>query len=61
MKKGEVKAVEFVRRIRDEYYEQLKEKSPEERREFYRKRAEELHKDLKRTTEAKPSKEGKPS
>lgn len=48
--------MELVRRIRDKYYEQLKDKSPEEQREFYRKKAEELHKELKRTAGAKPSK-----
>lgn len=32
MKNGEIKAVELVRQIRDEYYVELK--SPEERREF---------------------------
>lgn len=61
MKKNEVKAVELVRRIRDEHYEQLKDKSPEEQLEFYRKQAEELHKELKRTAGATPSKDQRTS
>ncbi|MBE3088490.1 MAG: hypothetical protein IMZ71_05200 [Chloroflexi bacterium] len=36
MKKTMIKAVEMVRRIRDEHYEQLRGKSPEERIAFYR-------------------------
>lgn len=61
MRKNEIKAVELVRRIRDEHYEQLKDKSPEEQLDFYRKQAEELHKELKRTAGAKPSKERRSS
>ena len=36
MKKTTIKAVEMVRRIRDTHYEQLRDKSPEERIAFYR-------------------------
>ena len=36
MKKTTIKAVEMVRRIRDAHYEQLRDKSPEERIAFYR-------------------------
>ncbi len=39
MAKNEIKAVEMTRRIRDAHYEQLKGKSPEERIEFYRRKA----------------------
>jgi hypothetical protein len=39
MKKKTIKAVEMVRRIRDEHYEQLRDKSPEERMAFYRAKA----------------------
>ena len=46
MKKDEVKAVEMVRKIRDEQYEALKDRKPEERREFYRREAEALHRKL---------------
>lgn len=53
MKSGEIKAVEMVRRIRDEYYEQLKGKSPEEERDFYRKKAQALQDKLKRGTKKK--------
>ena len=46
MKNGEIKAVELVRAIRDKHYELLKDKSPEERRRFYRERARALHEEL---------------
>ncbi|MBI4203475.1 MAG: hypothetical protein HY527_00490 [Betaproteobacteria bacterium] len=48
MKSGEIKAVEMVRAIRDKHYQLLKGKSPEERRQFYRKRAKALHEELAR-------------
>lgn len=35
----EIKAVDMVRQIRDQHYEQLKGKSPEEVLEFYRREA----------------------
>lgn len=46
MKKHEIKAVDLVRRIRDEQYERLKGKTREERRAFYRQQAEALHEKL---------------
>lgn len=36
----EIKAVEMVRRIRDQHYELLKDATPEERIAFYREAAE---------------------
>jgi len=39
MKKTTINAVEMVRRIRDAHYEQLRDKSPEERIAFYRAKA----------------------
>ena len=39
MGKNEIKAVEMTRRIRDAHYEQLKEKSAEERIAFYKQKA----------------------
>lgn len=39
MEKTEIKAVDMVRQIRDQHYEQLKGKSPEEVLEFYRREA----------------------
>lgn len=42
MKKTPIKAVEMVRRIRDAHYEQLRDKSPEERIAFYRAKSREL-------------------
>jgi hypothetical protein len=41
-----IKAVEMVRRIRDEHYEQLRGKSPEERIAFYRAKARLLEAEL---------------
>ena len=43
MKKKTIKAVEMVRRIREAHYEQLRDKSPEERIAFYRAKSRELH------------------
>lgn len=51
MKKAEIKAVELVRRIRDEQHEALKDKTAEERRAFYRERARRVHERLGVTTE----------
>lgn len=39
MKKKAIRAVKMVRRIRDAHYEQLRDKSPEERIAFYRAKA----------------------
>jgi len=41
-----LKAVELTRRIRDQHYEQLKDKTPMERIAFYRQQAQELHQRL---------------
>jgi hypothetical protein len=46
MKKDEIKAVEWVRKVRDEQREALKGKSSEQRRAFYRDRARRLHERL---------------
>ncbi|MCX5977361.1 MAG: hypothetical protein NTV33_11205 [Coprothermobacterota bacterium] len=46
MKKTMIKAVEMVRRIRDEHYEQLRGKNPAERIAFYRAKARLLEKEL---------------
>jgi len=43
-----VKAVEMVRKIRDQIYEEIKDLSVEEQMEFYRKGSEELQKLLKK-------------
>ena len=48
MEKNEIKAVEMVRRIRDAHYEQLKDKAPEERIAFYRKKARAVNKEVER-------------
>jgi hypothetical protein len=37
-----IKAVELVRRIRDQHYEDLKDKAPEERLAFYRTKSQAL-------------------
>jgi len=46
MKNGEIHAVEWVRRIRDQHAEVLKAKSSTEWRAFYRERARRLHERL---------------
>ena len=43
METTRIKAVELVRRIRDNHYEQLKDKTREERIAFYRAKAQALH------------------
>ena len=48
-----IKAVELVRRIRDEHQELLRGKSPEERAAFYREKADQLHEKLGRRKESK--------
>lgn len=49
MKKDEqVDAVEMVRAIRDRQHEMLKDKSPAERRRFFREQARRLHQRLGR-------------
>ena len=44
-----MKAVQMTRRIRDTHYEQLKDKTWEERVAFYKEQAQALHKELERT------------
>ena len=44
--KTTIKAVEMVRRIRDAHYEQLRDKSPEERIAFYRDKARSLQAEI---------------
>jgi hypothetical protein len=39
MKKTEIKAIEMIRRIREAQYEQLKDKTTQERIAFYREKA----------------------
>lgn len=52
MKNEEIKAVDLVRRIRDEHYAILKGKSAAERRQFYRERAKKLQEELAKTRDA---------
>jgi len=46
MTKIQINAVGMVRAIRDAHYELLKDKSPEERMAFYRKKARRFHANL---------------
>lgn len=46
-KRARIKAVEMVRRIRDEHYEQLRDKSPGERIAFYRDKARRFQADIR--------------
>ena len=41
-----IKAVEMTRQIRDAHYADLKDKTADERIEFYRRKARELHAEL---------------
>lgn len=43
METSKINAVELVRRIRDNHYEQLKDKTRAERLAFYRAKAQALH------------------
>ena len=47
MMNHEFHAVEFVRAIRDRSYQELKGKTPQERINFYREKARQLHAKLK--------------
>ncbi len=47
MKKDNIDAVEMTRRIRDAHYQQLKGKTYRERIEFYRMKAQKLHRRIK--------------
>jgi hypothetical protein len=46
-----INAVEMTRQIRDAHYADLKDRTPEERIEFYRKKARALHAELGITEE----------
>jgi hypothetical protein len=43
MKKNEFKAIDMIRRIREAQYEQLKDKSTQERIAFYREKAQRMN------------------
>ena len=51
MPEPEIKAVEMVRRIREEHYEHLKDLSSEEKIAFFRQKARALHAELGRHDE----------
>jgi len=51
MNEPEIRAVEMVRRIRDAHSERLKDLSPQEKIEFFRKKARAIHADLGRPEE----------
>jgi len=53
MKNDEIKAVEWVRKVRDEQQKALKGKTQEQRRAFYRDRARRLHDRLGVSSEEK--------
>ncbi len=59
MKKKTIKAVEMVRRIRDEHYEQLRDKSPEERMAFYRAKARRFQAEIAPSHQEQPANERK--
>ncbi len=52
-KKKTFDAVRMVRQIRDAHYEQLKDKSVEERLAYYREKSKALRSDIKKQKEAK--------
>ncbi|MBU1626894.1 hypothetical protein KKB18_05945 [bacterium] len=45
-----IKAVETIRKIRDNHYEQTKNFSPEEQIEFHNKKSKDLRKKLKKSS-----------
>ncbi len=55
-----LKAVEMTRRIRDQHYEQLKQKTHAERIAFYQQQAQELHTRLRAALQAQHEAEPKP-
>ena len=57
MKKTTISAVEMVRRIRDAHYEQLRDKSPEERIAFYRAKARLLQAQVETQRQQQPANE----
>jgi hypothetical protein len=46
MKKKPFDTIAFTRQIRDQHHEQLKDATPEERIQFYRDKARQLHEEL---------------
>jgi len=57
MKKTTINAVEMVRRISDAHYEQLRDKSPEERIAFYRAKARLLQAQVETQRQQQPANE----
>ena len=57
MEKTKTKAVEMTRRIRDAHYEQLKNKSREDRIAFYRDKARRLQELLQARLQEQPTSE----
>lgn len=55
-----LKAVEMTRRIRDQHYEQLKDKTHAERIAFYQEQARELHMRLRATLQKRAEAEQTP-
>jgi hypothetical protein len=47
MGKNEIKAMAMIRRIREAHYEQLKDKTSQERIAFYRKKAQRMNAKIK--------------
>ena len=60
MTKPTLKAVEMTRRIRDQHYEQLKDKTYAERIAFYQEQARELHTRLRARLQEQREAEQKP-
>ena len=56
-----LKAVEMTRRIRDQHYEQLKDKTHAERIAFYKQQAQELHARLGIVLQERPETERNPA
>ncbi|MBA3944786.1 MAG: hypothetical protein H0X37_09525 [Herpetosiphonaceae bacterium] len=52
--KTTINAVELVRRIRDQHYEELKDKTQEERIAFYRAKSQALHEKVRVVRPAQP-------
>jgi hypothetical protein len=48
-----MKAIEIVRQIREAHYEQLKDKTPQERLAFYREKAQVMNKRVKTILDAR--------
>lgn len=52
MEQMKMRAIEMVRQIREAHYEQLKDKTPQERLAFYREKAQVMNKRVKTILEA---------